>query len=237
MNPPTIPERFSSLLPEARKEKLASLLKRKVSSTSQVSVTSTIADFIDAKTEALESDFMYSDTQRLYLTDALKDKTLTQGQFDDLAKDLPSQQHLDNVQTELKVLKKHRKLVEDDLQEIEPEKMHLESAYISLMITRVEAATTKAPKMGSKVNRTDFRNLVFLKYAGRRYNEEAEQEEHFCCITGWYGAISEKKVSPVRAAHIVPRSLSGEDLEYLFGVSSGGSDIVSSAENGNLSLK
>ena len=237
MNPPTIPERFSSLLPEARKEKLASLLKRKVSSMSQVSVTSSIADFIDAKTEALESEFMYSDTQRLYLTDALKDKTLTQGQFDDLAKDLPSQQHLDNVQTELKVLKKHRKLVEDDLQEIEPEKMHLESAYISLMITRVEAATAKAPKMWSKVNRTDFRDLVFLKYAGRRYNEEAEQEEHFCCITGWYGAIGEKKVSPVRAAHIVPRSLSGEDLEYLFGVSSGGSDIVSSAENGNLSLK
>ena len=232
MDRPAIPERVSSLLPKARQEKLENLLKRKVSSVSQLTTSKTVSEFIEAKTEQLESEYELGDAQRTFYKDALHDKLLTFEQYEDISRNFPSQDHLEHVQVEIRLLKKQRKIIQDDLEEIQPQKPQLEAAYISLITSRVEAACAKAPPTGTKIDRKEFRKDVLKHYAGERRNETTGQMEHYCALTGWYGANGAKGTSPVKAAHIVPRSLTGEDLEYLFGVSSGGADIVSAANNG-----
>jgi hypothetical protein len=199
---------------------------------SMVSIKSSPEEFINAKVEALQAEYDLGDTQETYYKDALNECRITEAQFREAAKSIPNRQELDTIQGNLTVLKKQRKFVEDDLAEVPPpQNPHLDDAYTSLMIARIESACAKAPKSGTIINPQKFKLKVLEYYDGSRKTEDS-QTEQYCMLTGWYGAITRKshKETPVKAAHLVPRSLEGEDLNYLFGIT-GGEQVLSSPEN------
>lgn len=192
-----------------------------------VSIKSTPEEFINAKVEALQAEYDLGDTQETYYKDALNEGSITEAQFQEASKWIPNRQELDAIQGNLTVLKRQRKFIEDDLAEVPPpQNPHLDDAYISLMIARIESACSKAPKSGTIINSQKLKANVLEYYAGSRTTEDSQIEE-YCMLTGWYAPLPK---TPVKAAHLVPRSLEGEDLNYLFGIT-GGEQVLSSPEN------
>jgi hypothetical protein len=83
----------------------------------------------------------------------------------------------------------------------------LERAYASTIVPRVMGASAKQKK--SSFNQSEFRKRVI-----DFYKAAMDMEDHkmaYCHLAGW--CPSEQ----VKAAHLVPKSLSGEEIAHLFG--------------------
>ncbi|KAI9055279.1 hypothetical protein LZ554_000241 [Drepanopeziza brunnea f. sp. 'monogermtubi'] len=165
-------------------------------------ITSTAAEFVETKIQSLESEVVLYLKQRRCMEDAFEAKVLTKQQLKDALEDAPSQEELDTMALKVDMVKKRRKFIEDDLAEMEVSPDQLENAYSSLMIGR-------------------FKKAVLERYGATRM--EGENQLQYCVVTGeWFYKLDSKGENyPVVAAHLVPRLLNGDDLDYLFGIKDG----------------
>lgn len=110
---------------------------------------------------------------------------------------------MDSIQGYLRVLEQRRKFVEDDLADIPPR---------------------------WNINDDAYKSLIMANYGGSRLDQHGVAQVN-CMMTGWYGDFGRKgkEKTPVKGVQLVPRSLEGGDLNYLFGIR-GGDKILSSVE-------
>ena len=91
---PSIPERYSSLVPPSSLKDVEVLTNRSVSAKttiSQISTTSSTNDFIDAKTESISVDLAINSKFRDYFEGAQKRKAFTDEEYDDAIRELESE--------------------------------------------------------------------------------------------------------------------------------------------------
>ena len=199
--------------------------ERNISGLSGLSVASSASEFLETKiqSQSLELDYlrMYSSgLQAAHAAGSLEACEFTE-QVGPVADEFAG------ISSELRVLKRQRKLLEEDLEEEtsiakrqrlahdEPDITFLERAYTDSIVPRVMGASAKQKK--SKFNQSAFRKDVIDFY------QAGHGDQVFCHLTGWWYA------KMVKAAHLVPKSLSEEEVSYLFGAKQ---LVLSDARNG-----
>lgn len=212
-----LPTRYSSLLsPDRQKQRQ----ERKASHTSQLSESSdastTVSDFFEDKICEYQHAIDYLDVYKAGLIEARSSNKLKAGEFNrEMA---PILDTYSKTCQNLKILKRQKRFLEDDLMEeldsgkrlkgdLEPDFDFLERAYTSTIMPRVMSM--------AKQQKTSFSQHRFRKEVIRYYKAEMSEPNHegvWCHLTGWHES------NVVKAAHLVPKSLSEEELSYLFGV-------------------
>jgi hypothetical protein len=208
---PPIPQRYSSLVPESSLKDMEILSKRTVSAMtaiSQLSMTSSTDDFIDAKIESISAHLAVNSKFRDFFGIAKKSKIFTDEEYDDAVKELQSE--VDQKERELITLKRQKKVISDDIDEVLPQYSTIEGAYSSVLRAKIMSATGKQKK-GKSFDQSAFSKAV-LSYYGAVRRLDAESTEKYCHLLGWLPE------DDVKCAHLVPKSLESEELAYLFGV-------------------
>jgi hypothetical protein len=215
-----IPERLSSLLPEDRIKKIKEKQQRCTSHSSIISMESiastTVSDFLEEKIVSHQLDIEYLKSYKDGLHDAYLTKKISKDDFNKELSDIVKQ--FEPFSNEIRVLKRQRKIIREDLEDeirdskkqnanLEPPIRFLERAYTSTIVPKVMAASAKQKR--STFNQSEFRREV-VKYYGAT---KTDRSGTYCHLTGWWDN------KDVKAAHLVPKSLSREETTYLFGAS------------------
>lgn len=214
-NNPTMAEKFSELLPIGAQQRLERTKSRQVSAASNVSGASDTSEFLEARVNYLSTEKDILSVYRQALHD-LPSTQLDEASMRQELKDLATR--ASPLDKELRVVKRQRKILEEDLAEELPYYDDVATAYAKILNEKTMAASAK-PEKWKKFDRKQFRRDILEFYGAERNNGS----EVYCHVLGW--RISEQ----VKAAHLVPRSLQGEELSYLFGV---GEMVVSDKRNG-----
>ncbi|KAJ5793509.1 hypothetical protein N7457_000108 [Penicillium paradoxum] len=231
-----VPERISSLMPAKRRQDLRGHQERsisnssKLSQVSQESLQSTTSNFLDVKIAALEDETEYIRCIKQGFDEILSAELLSSDAF---------QREIDPVlrrfrtttQT-LDVLKRQPTLIEEDL-EVEVKRRRIagplddglvERAYVDTIIPRVMGAA-------AKIQKNAFDQKTFKKEVNRYYALPTENvgETSFCHVLGFF-----LPAPSVKAAHLVPNSLSQAEVSHIFGVQDG---VLSDPRNALLLYK
>lgn len=200
------------LMPEGYQDELKRS-ERNISGLLGLSVVSSASEYLEAKIQSqnLELDYLRMYLHGLQATHAAG--SLQDSEFTDQIG--PVLDEFTRISSELRVLKRQRKLLEEDLEEeasvakhqllahVEPDITFLERAYTNSIIPRVMGVSAKQKR--SKFDQSAFRKDVINFYGA------GDGDHVFCHLTGW----SYRKV--IKAANLVPKSLSQEEISYLFG--------------------
>jgi len=205
---PSIPQRYSSLVPPSSLKDIEILTKRSVSALSQISTSSSTNDFVDAKIESISADLAVNGKFRDYFERAKKRKVIAGEEYDDAIQELDSE--TDKKERELTTLKRQKKAISDDIDEVLPQYSTVEGAYSSVLMAKIMSASSKQRK-GPRFNQSAYSKAVLTFYNAVRCTDSGEIEK-YCHVTGWH---PEKQV---KCAHLVPKSLESDELAYLFGV-------------------
>ncbi|KAI9369358.1 hypothetical protein BJX61DRAFT_536488 [Aspergillus egyptiacus] len=229
--PLEIPKRVSSLMPKKRLDSLTHQKDRSVSAASrlsEMSVSSNVSDFLDAKVAAMEADLDWIRCFRDGLDEVKARQLIDDGEF--AAEIQPLLDSFRDTSQNLTILKRQQRLIEDDLEEElqvkkkrtaeQPDDGLLERAYASTMVARVMAASAKQKK-AKAFDQTQFRKDVVQYYNARDPDGETST---WCHVLGMFLPSAE-----VKAAHLVPKSLSGDEISFLFGA---GEAVLSDCRNG-----
>ncbi len=213
---PALPERFSSRLAAPVRKELDTIKIRKVSATSTITAKSSVSGFLEAQIMGLEADLDYVKHYRQGLEEVARENVVAKRDLEEETSQLEDEDL--ERKKQLVVLKKQRKILEEDLLESGfPERT--EEAYAETMAHKVMRSTAKMNK--SCFNQSAFRKSVEAYYDASRV-VEGEAQAH-CAVFGWMGSRL------TRAAHIVPKALETQELAYLFGV---GDVVLSDPRNG-----
>ncbi|KAJ9252121.1 hypothetical protein DTO207G8_4954 [Paecilomyces variotii] len=222
---PSIPERYSSLMSEDRQKTLRS--KQRHFNFSQTpafsrlsAASSTVSEFLEDKIESYQLEIDYLRAYKDGLHEARAAHTI-----DDADYKTELYSVLDDMKLaygDLQLIKRQRSILEDDLEDelrekhrkddVGPDQDFLERAYANAIVPRVMRALSKQKK--AKFNRSDFRRDVLEFYSAvqvQDHNGKREEFAAYCHLTGWEDS------GCVKAAHLVPKSLAGEEIGYLFG--------------------
>jgi hypothetical protein len=208
---PPIPERFSSLVPQGYQNEMQQLTQRSVSAQtamSHLSTASSTSDFIEAKIESISSDLDVNGKFKEIFEIAKKRKAFTDEEYDDAMRELKSE--VDQKERELLTLKRQKKAISDDIDEVLPQYSTIEDAYSSVLMTKIMSASSKQRK-GKPFDQSAFSKAVLSFYGAKRHATGGHVEK-FCHLTGW------QPWNHVKCAHLVPKSLESDELAYLFGV-------------------
>lgn len=187
--PPQIPDRISSLLPDSYKTDLVVHKKRKASTASTISASSGISEFLATKVKLLSDDLENVDYRNgLRQTSGIISTT----EIAEAEKRISESSELS--QKEFLVIKRQRKTIADDMAN-EISRHKVENAYAQTIIGKVMAATGNLNK--STFNQTKLRQDVEHYYGALKASEDGEQQA-YCALTGW--RLSDR----LRAAHLVP---------------------------------
>ncbi|KAL5338252.1 hypothetical protein BJX70DRAFT_388656 [Aspergillus crustosus] len=191
-----------------------------VSQFSQLSTQSTVSEFLESKIEKLETEMDFIRTLKQSLDEKVSDNLLTSEEF--VTHLEPYLRSFRETSQELGFIKRQQRGFEDDLEQqvdlkrqriSEPDDGLLQRAYASTITARVIAM--KAKQASSKFNTTRFRQAV-EEYYGTAHPDnyhKSSQKYTWCHIRGEY--LPSKAV---KAAHLVPKSLSKPETSHLFGV-------------------
>lgn len=133
------------------------------------------------------------------------------------------------ISSHLNYLEDQRKAIQDDIEDSPPVKRQrqgeldvdiLERAYTEMIYPKVMSASAKLPKQMHEHGRT-FNISNFKRDVAQYY--DLPKDMGYCHLTGIWDAIQ------VKAAHLVPRSLHGDEIAHLFGV---GTMVSSDPRNG-----
>lgn len=217
MTAPAIPPRFSSLIPQAMKQEIAHYdkqVEKQKSSLSLLSIESSVSDFLEEKFKECEYDLAASLTKLSALQQAVRQGTLSQEDYLQAAE--PFFEYQNERFNEKKYLSKYRRLLEADItEEIDSKKPRFdkpgvefyERVYMNSIVPRVMGASAKQTK--SNFNPKPFRSAVLKAYNASNSTTDGA----WCHVShDWY----DKKL--VKAAHLVPKSLTDPEIGYLFGV-------------------
>ncbi|KAJ5384009.1 hypothetical protein N7517_001920 [Penicillium concentricum] len=175
-----------------------------------------VSDFLESKIRDYKVDLDYIQCAHEGLLEARDADMLTGPEY--VAALRPFMKSARSASQELKALSCQRKILEEDLEEQasvkrqrqgEPDIEILERAYIDSILPKVMAATAKPPKnkmiVGSQFNACNFKRDVNEYYG-------IPKKKGFCHLTGNWDPAD------IKAAHLVPKSLSGDEIAHLFGV-------------------
>lgn len=212
------------LMPEGFQSELKKT-ERNITGLSELSVASSASEFLEGKIQSQNLQLEYLRTYKSGLQAAHAAGSLETSEFTDQIG--PVMDEFTGICGELKVLKRQRKILEEDLEEEtsiakrqrlahdEPDITFLERAYTDSIVPRVMGASAKQKK--SDYDQSAFRKDVINFYGA------GDGDYAFCHLTGWW----DRKV--VKAAYLVPKSLSEKEVSYLFGTKQ---LILSDAKNG-----
>ncbi|KAJ5802791.1 uncharacterized protein N7503_005241 [Penicillium pulvis] len=223
LNPPfAIPDRISSLMSQGRRHAIHFRQARsisaasKVSAISQASVETTVSDFLEAKIESLASEKDYFKCVKEGLDEARTTGALNDTVFQEQLG--PCLDQFRSSAKKLTVLKRQTRMLADDLEEnvaLKKQRHHavleeglLERAYRDTIVPRVMAAS-KSKNPGPPFKPQDFKRNVNRFYG---LDKICDPGDSYCHVLGIH-----LDAAAVKAAHIVPKSLSPEEVSYLFG--------------------
>lgn len=174
----------------------------------QLSTTSSTNDFINAKIESISADLAVDGKFKDYFESAKRRKVLTDEEYNDAVKELESE--VNQKERELITLRRQKKIISDDLDEVLPQYSTIEGAYSSVLMAKIMSASGKQRK-GKKFDQSAYSQAVLSFYGAVRHTDSGLVEK-YCHLTGWQ---HEKQT---KCAHLVPKSLESGELAYLFGV-------------------
>ncbi|KAJ5627100.1 hypothetical protein N7528_004527, partial [Penicillium herquei] len=226
-SPFKIPARISSLMSPTYRELIETTQRRVVSTaSSQISIESTASDFLAAKIQSLENEEEYMKQVKAGLQDAHMKNALNSLELQkEINLLLP--RFRANAET-LKVLKRQQRTITDDIDDALEKRQRitgpldeglLERAYRDAILPRVMAASGK--QTAQPFNKARFKTAVNTFYGIH------SRDQSWCHILG----ININSQAAV-AAHLVPKSLSKEELAHLFG----DEDVVTTLPQNALSL-
>jgi hypothetical protein len=144
---PPIPERYSSIVPPSGLKDMEILSKRTASAMtaiSQLSTTSSTNDFLDAKIESISADLAFNSKFKDYFENAKKRKALADEDYDDAVKELELE--VNQKERELITLRRQKKIISDDIDEVLPQYSTVEGAYSSVLMAKIMSASGKQRK-------------------------------------------------------------------------------------------
>lgn len=219
MNPPKIPERISFLIPQKTQKAISENdrhVERQASKLSMMSCHSTTSEYLEEKYKACKYDLAASLARLGALQEAVKQGTIDQDEYNESSK--PFFLYQIELLNEKKILSKQRRLLEADMdEELEPKRRKsgeldievIERAYANTIVPRVMGAIAKQGKGSFRQDR--FKKAVLEAYNASEVNGGVSFA--WChVIHGWFES------SLVKAAHLVPKSLSLAEIGHLFGV-------------------
>lgn len=175
-----------------------------------------MSDFLESKIREYNCDLAYIKCAHEGLLDALNANLISAPEFTEAL--LPFMASARTVSQELKTLSRQRKIMEEDLEEEasnkrrrqgEPDVELLERAYVDSIMPKVMSATAKQKKdkdfQEHRFNASNFKRDVTTYYG-------ISKGTAYCHLSGEWNARD------VKAAHLVPRSLTGDEISHLFGV-------------------
>ncbi|KAJ5951595.1 uncharacterized protein N7479_010008 [Penicillium vulpinum] len=209
-NPPQVPRRAFAVMPKDRQQALLNKQKKEVPTSRSVS------DFLESKIKEYRCDLDYIQCAHEGLVEALDTNLISATEFADALQ--PFMASARTVSHELKTLNLQRKIMEEDLEEQasnkrrrqgEPDVELLERAYVDSIMPKVMSATAQQQKdkelREHHFNASNFKRDVALYYG-------IPKGMAYCHLSGEWNAHD------VKAAHLVPRSLTGDEISHLFGV-------------------
>ncbi|EFE42107.1 hypothetical protein TRV_03148 [Trichophyton verrucosum HKI 0517] len=203
-----IPEAYHAMLSDKQRTALAESRKR-MRQASSASSASTSSNFLATKIDALESEVDYIEDCKTAIHDLSRLGRLPPLVALDTIKDLALASM--PLNREIRVIKRQKKLVQEDMEAAMPHYKELESAYVDAMVARIASASGNQTKTKFKAN--SFRQAVEDFYEASKIEETdfMPRKLAFCHVIGWLPS------NEVRAAHLVPKSLDEMSVAHLFG--------------------
>lgn len=208
MEPPLIPsrktskaeaisDRYSAIMPPSRVASLKLAKSHAVSTTSMLSqmsaASSTVSEFFESKLQACEADINYLVCYQEGLQETLDSKKMDQEAYHNEMVLLDGKYK--PVINELRILKRHRRTIEDDMEEEHqsPEEKRTKSSeeeepYMG-MITRAYASAlaSKAMASSAKQKKVKFEQSKFRRdVVGYYHARDTPNCAVFCHLTGWH---------------------------------------------------
>jgi hypothetical protein len=193
-----------------------------------MSVELTASDYFDVKLAEMESELEYMRCVRDGLSEARQAEKISHDAF---PRELqPFLKSFRSSSSNIQVMKARRPLIIEDIdEEISAKRQRiegpvdqslLEHVYRDAMITRVLGASAKQKAL--KFDQSSFRKRVYKHYG---VNEHCHSGFGWCHVLG---TVLPKE--SIKAAHLIPKSMSSKELSHLFGVSD---EVLSDPRNGN----
>lgn len=222
IKPPPIPERISSRIPRALQIRITETQQRQASHVSHMSsisiASSTVSDFLEEKIKSCDYDYAASMAQVMALQNVRENNVIDKKQYD--TEIGPFLAHQAKLVEELGLLRKHRKILTEDMEEEvenagkksrkdEPAIDFYERAYAETILPRVIGASAKQRKQS-------FKPSIFKQNVLEAYNAFSSE----CGLKTAWCHLSREWIDSddVKAAHLMPKSLSRREVGYLFGV-------------------
>ena len=186
---------------------------------SEMSVESTTSDILDVKFVAMESELEYMRCVRGGLNEARQTEKISHDVFQREVQ--PFLKSFRSSSSTIQVLKAQRPLIIEDIdEEISAKRQRiagpvdqslLEHAYRDTIICRVLGAIAK--QKGPKFDQSAFNKEVYEYYG---VNEHCHPGFGWCHVL--YIVLPKNNI---KAAHLVPKSMTSKEVSHLFGVSDG----------------
>jgi glycyl-tRNA synthetase beta subunit len=207
-----MPKKWQDAIDEKRAE------SRKVSSSiATTSKVRSVSDFLEEKVRAHYCELDYLQSVHEGIHRAYDSHLLSPEEFQDAVS--PFLSSAKQVSAELGTICRQRKILEEDLEESvnakrrrhgEPSREMLERAYTSSILERVMA--TRAKQQKDKIFKPRKFKKAVNDYYGINPDNGIDPGAGFCHVLGVFNA------EDIKAAHIVPKSLNGDEIAHLFGV-------------------
>jgi hypothetical protein len=198
---------------------------------SNLSMESKVSDFLEQKIRLHRASIDYMRDYAHGLRHAMSEDQLRKDEYDQEMTDVDKE--IEPAVRELSALHAQRRTMEQDLVQSyedsgpkpkrqrgypEPSPEFMERAYASTVVSRVMAA--------SKQKRRRFDQSQFRKDVIKHLDADTDPEgcqRVWCHLSGW---LPKERI---KAAHLVPKCLHGDELTFLFGV---GEVVLSDPRNG-----
>jgi hypothetical protein len=225
---PVIPERISSLMAPSRQSALRTHKQRVVSAAVAsrlfgMSVESATSDILDMLSAEMESKLEYVRCVRDGLNEVRQTEKISQDTFQREIQPFLKSFRLSSLT--IQVLKAQRPLIIEDIDEEVSAKRQriegpvdqslLEHAYYDAIISRV--------LKGPKFNQSTFKKEVYTYYG---VNKHCHPGFGWCHVLGT--VLPQKNI---KAAYLIPKSMTSKEVSHLFGVSDGVLDDPRNSKN------
>jgi hypothetical protein len=154
--------------------------------------------------ESLSADLDLDVKFRELFAKAREQNAFTDGEYVEAIKELETE--VGTEERELVTLKRQRKTISDDIDDVLPRYSRIEDAYTSVLATKV----IPAPSKGKPFEQSTSAKTVLSFYGAVRRTDSGHVEK-YCHLTGWLPG------KQIKCAYIVPKSLESDELAYLFG--------------------
>lgn len=168
-------------------------------------------EYFDAKSTDLEATCEATRTELYYCKQVREEGKMTHENFQEATRDL--KHTIEFAEDELQVIKRQKKHMVQDINEMAAPIAKVRASWINLLLDKVALAAT--PLKRNKFNQSKFRDDMLGFYGAEKIIDKVKHQ--YCVVSGtWFPEVRGK--TQIKAAHIVPKVLSGRELNELFGV-------------------